>query len=184
MYDFHINRAARALAAGGVVAYPTEAVFGIGCLPFHRAAADRILAMKNRPWHKGMILIAADLAQIEQLVIFPKSHLGSEILSSWPGPVTWVLSARLATPAWITGGKNTIAVRVTDHPIARNLCQRAESPLISTSANRGNCPPLKRAIQVRAAFGSELDYIVPGALGPLTNPTVIRDGKTGDIIRA
>lgn len=184
MYDFHINRAARTLAAGGVVAYPTEAVFGIGCLPFHRAAADRILAMKNRPQHKGMILIAADLAQIEQLVVFPKSHLSSEILSSWPGPVTWVLSARLATPAWITGGRNTIAVRVTDHPIARNLCQRAESPLISTSANRGNCPPLKRVIQVRAAFGSELDYIVPGTPGPLTNPTIIRDGKTGDILRA
>jgi L-threonylcarbamoyladenylate synthase len=140
--------------------------------------------MKNRPQHKGMILIAADLAQVEQLVVFPKSHLGSEILSSWPGPVTWVLSARLATPAWITGGRNTIAVRVTDHPIARNLCQRAESPLISTSANRGNCPPLKRVIQVRAAFGSELDYIVPGAPGPLTNPTIIRDGKTGDILRA
>ena len=184
MYDFHINHAARVLAAGGVVAYPTEAVFGIGCLPFHRVPADRILTMKNRPWHKGMILVAADLTQIEQLVVFPKNHLGNEILSSWPGPVTWVLSTRLATPAWITGGRNTIAVRVTDHPVVRKLCQRVESPLISTSANWSNCPPLRRAIQVRAAFGSKLDYIVPGDPGPLTNPTIIRDGKTGDILRA
>jgi len=184
VYDFHINHAARALAAGGVVAYPTEAVFGIGCLPFHRAAANRILAMKNRPWQKGMILIAADLAQIEQLIVLPKSHLSNEILSSWPGPVTWVLSTRLATPEWITGGRNTIAVRVTDHPITRKLCQRVESPLISTSANRGNCPPLKRAMQVHATFGSELDYVVPGSPGPLTKPTVIRDGKTGNILRA
>lgn len=181
---FHINHAARVLAGGGVVAYPTEGVYGIGCLPFDRTAADRILAMKNRSWRKGLLLIAADVAQIEQLIILPQGRLGSEILSSWPGAVTWVLEARLPTPKWISGGRNTLAVRVTDHPVASMLCRRVASPLVSTSANRSDRPPLSRMVQVRRVLGSKLDYVVPGALGSSVSPTIIRDGQTGRVLRA
>lgn len=172
------------LRDGGVLAYPTEGVFGIGCLPFEAGAVDRILAIKARSWRKGLLMIAGELEQIERLIVLPQSGLRQEILASWPGPVTWVLEARPPIPKWISGGTDTVAVRLTGHPVARALCVRAGSPLVSTSANRAGHPPLTRAIQVRRALGSGFDYLVPGALGNALGPSIIRDGRSGRTLRA
>ena len=178
-----IDTAARILAGGGVIAYPTEAVWGLGCLPGERAAVERLLAAKRRSWRKGLALIAADIDQLEPLVILPENGLRAEILAGWPGPVTWVLQARPGIPNWLSGGRDTLAVRVTDHPLARRLCARAASPLVSTSANRAGQPPLRRVLHVRREFRSEVDYILAGAVGGLSQPTSIRDGRTGAVLR-
>jgi L-threonylcarbamoyladenylate synthase len=182
--DFRIRVAARTLGAGGVVAYPTEAVYGLGCDPWNGDAVRRVLAIKQRPERKGLILIAADLAQIEPFVEPLEPPRMSEILSTWPGPVTWLLPARPETPAWLTGDHDTLAVRVTAHPLAAALCRTAGSALVSTSANRGGLAPARTALQVRLKLAGEVDYILGGACGKRGQPSTIRDARTGAVIRA
>lgn len=174
---------ARVLRAGGVVAYPTEGVFGLGCLPGAEHAIARVLTIKRRSWRKGLALIAASIEQIEPLVALPSGGLRDEIVAGWPGPVTWVLPARRRVSRLLTGGRDTLAVRVTDHALARALCLRAGSPLVSTSANRGEHAPLASALAVRLALGLELDHVLGGRLGGLGAPTPIRDGLTGAYLR-
>lgn len=178
----HIAAAARAVLAGGVVAYPTEAVFGLGCLPGHRLAAERILRLKRRSPRKGLLLIAADVATIERYVELDTSPLAAEILASWPGPHTWVLPARSKVPDWVTGGRGSVGVRVTAHPIAAALCRRVGA-LISTSANLSRRPPARRVLNTRRTVGRLVDYVLPGEVGSAANPTSIRDGLTGRVLR-
>lgn len=178
-----IARAARVVRAGGVIAYPTEAVFGLGCLPRNRAAVMRVLAIKRRSWRKGLILIGATLAQLERFVVLPPEPRRSEILASWPGPFTWILDARRGTPRWISGGRGSVAVRLTAHPAARQLCSRAGQALVSTSANVSRRPPHRKLLSLRHELGGTVDYVLAGELGGLSQPTVIRDGRTGRVLR-
>ena len=130
--------------------------------------------------------LATDRSQPEQLAPFvtiPDDERRGEILASWPGPVTWVLPARAETPDLLTGGRNTLAVRITDHAISRELCKQAGGPLISTSANRAGHPPLMNARSVRLALGGEIAFVLAGPLGGLEQPTAIRDGLTGAYLR-
>jgi L-threonylcarbamoyladenylate synthase len=168
-----------------VIAYPTEAVFGLGCLPLKREAVERLLAIKRRSWRKGLLLIAAELEQLEPFVVLPKdSQRRREILAAWPGPTTWVLEALPGVPRWISGGRRTVGVRVTAHPLARALCERVGQALVSTSANVTNRRPSTTALQVRRALGAKIDHVLAGAVGGLDKPTQIKDGRTGRVLRA
>jgi L-threonylcarbamoyladenylate synthase len=182
-YSPRLEIAARLIAAGGVVAYPTEGVYGVGCLPTEERAIRRILQIKRRSWRKGLAVIAASIEQLQPLVVLPAGGLYPEIAASWPGPVTWVLKARPSVSKLITGGRGTIAVRVTDHALARALCLRAGCALVSTSANLSRHAPLLSPIAVRHALGTELDYVLAGQLGGLDGPTAIRDAATGAYLR-
>jgi L-threonylcarbamoyladenylate synthase len=165
------------------VAYPTEAVFGLGCLPEERDAVLRLLKIKRRSARKGFVLIAAVLADLEPLIELPEEPMRREILATWPGPVTWVLPARTGVPGWLTGGRGTLAVRVTSHPVARALCLRTGRALISTSANVTRRRPHTRLLQLRRDLGRQIDYVLPGELGDAARPTAIRDGVTGRLLR-
>lgn len=179
---FRLRRAARVVVDGGVIAYPTEAVYGLGCDPLRADAVERILALKGRDRAKGLILIAADLGQIADLLApLPEDRL-TEIRATWPGPHTWVWPAAAGTPSWLTGGRDTLAVRITAHPFAAALC-RACGPLVSTSANPSGLPPARSALRVRRWFGGRLDLILSGPLGGLQRPTTIRDARTGTTLR-
>jgi L-threonylcarbamoyladenylate synthase len=178
-----LRRAARIVRSGGVIAYPTEAVFGLGCLPRSAAAVGRVLAIKRRSWRKGLILIAATVAQLERYVQLPAEPRRSEVLRSWPGPHTWVLDARPEAPRWITGGRSSLAVRVTAHPLARELCLAVGDALVSTSANVSRRPPHRRLLKLRRDLGRQVDFVLAGALGGLAQPTVIRDGRSGRVLR-
>jgi L-threonylcarbamoyladenylate synthase len=179
-----IARAARIVRAGGVIAYPTEAVFGLGCLPRNRGAVTRVLAIKRRSWRKGLILIGSDVAQLERYVALPPEPRRSEVLATWPGPHTWVLEARPAAPRWITGGRPSVAVRVTAHPLAAALCRAVGEALVSTSANVSRRPPHRRVLKLRRDLGRRVDYVLAGPLGGLAAPTAIRDGRSGRTLRA
>lgn len=181
---WRLRLAARALRAGGIVAYPTEAVFGLGCDPQNGAAVERLLALKGRAASKGLILIAAHLDQLEPFIPPLAGPWREAILASWPGPATWVLPARPGTPAWLGGGRPTLAVRVSAHPLAAALCQTWGSALVSTSANLSGRPPARTALQVRRRLGRAVDLILAGACGPARRPTPIRDGRTGALLRA
>jgi L-threonylcarbamoyladenylate synthase len=170
---------------GGVIAYPTEAIWGLGCDPWNREAVYRVLDIKNRPVEKGMILVAAHEEQIAPLLSHLTAAQRETLSASWPGPYTWLLpDPEQWTPDWIRGKFNTVAIRVSAHPVVKKLCEQAGRPLVSTSANRAGESPLMTSIEVSQQLGQELDLIVPGETGLQTEPSEIRDLQTGQVIRA
>jgi L-threonylcarbamoyladenylate synthase len=179
------DRAVEALRAGGVIAYPTEAVYGLGCDPWNRAAVERLFALKGRPPTQGVLLICADFAQASRFIDLagtPASAIASA-RDTWPGPHTWIFPRAADVPEWITGGHAGIALRVTAHAPAAGLCHRYGGALVSTSANRHGEPPARSAAEVQAAFGSAIDAIVDAPLGGLERPTPIRDAISGESVR-
>ncbi|ADJ27233.1 Sua5/YciO/YrdC/YwlC family protein [Nitrosococcus watsonii] len=181
--NWRVRFAARIIHRGGVIAYPTEGVFGLGCDPRQKAAIERILQLKGRSVHKGFILIAADFTQLQPYLLPLTASTRSRLEETWPGPVTWLLPARGDVPPWLRGRHDTLAVRVTAYPLAACLCQTAGHALVSTSANRAGRPPAQTTLQVRRSFGASLDYILPGITGGRTGPSEIRDGSTGRRLR-
>jgi L-threonylcarbamoyladenylate synthase len=180
-----IDHAAAIIKSGGIIAYPTEAVFGLGCDPFNQKAVERLLEIKRRPSQKGLILIAANWNVLEPLVqmknIEPAAF--ARVQATWPGPFTWIFPANNHTPEWVCSPDHTIALRVTAHPIARTLCAALNAPLVSTSANFSNSPPLRDAASVQHIFGETLDYVLSGDVDHNLHPSEIRDVLTGNILR-
>lgn len=172
------------LASGGIVAYPTEAVYGLGCDPANPAAVKRLLALKNRPWHKGLILIAAEPDDLAPWIAPMTPDISERVTPTWPGPVTWLLPASAECPALVRGKHDTVATRVTAHPLAAQLCRTWGGALVSTSANRGGGEPARDAAAVRALFGDGIDLVIEGEVGDLEQPTPIRDARTGATVRA
>lgn len=179
----HLKLAAQRLHDGAVLACPTEAVFGLSCDPFAGAAVQRLLAIKQRPMHKGLIVVAASEEQLLPLLAPLPAAQRALLSAGWPGPNTWVLPNRGVFPGWITGGKDTVAVRVSAHPVVRALCLAFGGALVSTSANRAGRPPARSAVAVRARLGGLIDGVVPGETGTNRNPTVIRELATGRVLR-
>jgi L-threonylcarbamoyladenylate synthase len=176
--------ASRWIKAGGVIAYPTEAVFGLGCDPSDPLAVTRLLAIKKRSPDKGLILVAADWAQLQPWLQPQPTDLQRRMLRSWPGPVTWLVPAADACPSWLTGAHSTLAVRVSAHPVVRDLCQRVGSALVSTSANISARRPARSVLEVQLRFAESIDFILPGPLGGKGRPTTIRDLLSGRIVRS
>lgn len=174
--------AARELRRGAVVACPTEAVWGLSCDPLNQRAVSALLALKERPVEKGLILVAAHLDQLAYY-IEPSSRTSlRRARDTWPGPATWVFPASPFAPSWITGSFDSVAVRVTAHPVMAALCLRFGGALVSTSANRSGQPPCRKVSEVRLRFGPAL-RVVPGATGGRESPTPIREAATGYLLR-
>ena len=165
-----------------MIAYPTEAVYGLGCLPWDYRAVARLLSIKKRSVEKGLIIVAADLEQVLHMIDLTGGFQADEVFASWPGPITWVLPASDLVPGWIRGSHPEVAIRLSAHPLVRQLCESA-GPLVSTSANPEGCPPAADRNRVRSYFGTQLDYIVPGRVGTLGQPTEIRHAVTGRVLR-
>jgi len=182
--DWQLSLAVRAIERGGIIAYPSEAVFGLGCNPLDPVAVGRLLELKRRKLGKGLILIASSSAQLRPFIGPIDDPVWKKMESSWPGPNTWIVPAAAHCPHWITGARSTVAVRVSAHPVCRALCERWNGALVSTSANQSGQPPIRRLALLRKHFGNIVDYIVPGALGGQENPTQIRDALTGVTLRA
>jgi L-threonylcarbamoyladenylate synthase len=179
-----VRRAAAIIRAGGVVAYPTEGVWGLGCDPLDPEAVARILAIKDRPLQRGLILLAADMRQLEPW-LEPVSHeVEARVSATWPGPVTWLFPARSWVPYWVHGGSELLAVRVTAHAQSAALCRAVGCPIISTSANRRGHAAARTGVQVRRWLGHEVDFILDGATGGRSGPSEVRDAVTGRSLRA
>lgn len=181
---FRLHWLARRLHGGAVIGYPTEAVFGLGCDPLNPHAFARLLALKARSPRKGVILIASDYSQLEPYLGPLPDAVAARVLPDWPGPRTWLLPAATGVPAYLTGGRDTLAVRVTAHPVAAALCRVFGGALVSTSANKSGYSPARSALRTRLLFGTGVDYVVSGAVGGLARPTPIRDGRSGELLRA
>jgi L-threonylcarbamoyladenylate synthase len=177
------QKAVTCLQQGGIIAYPTEGVFGLGCDPFNHLAVMRLLKLKQRAIEKGLILIAATWQTAVELTLpLPEPRM-KEVFSSWPGPVTWVFPASSKVPVWISGQHSSVAIRVTAHTQAKQLCEEWGGPLVSTSANLHGETSLRDSEAVKQTFGSQIDFVLPGQVGELAGPTTILDALTGKVLR-
>lgn len=184
MISFRIRQAARILKQGGVIAYPTEAVWGLGCDPHNFQAVMRLLQLKQRPWQKGLILIAADFSQLEDFVEPLDKHLRNQLFKDTNKPITWLLPARSNTPSYLKGIHSTLAVRVTFHAQTIDLCNEFGGAIVSTSANPAAFPPAKNVLKVKKYFRNHLDFILSGETCNFSSPSEIRDPFSNQIIRA
>jgi L-threonylcarbamoyladenylate synthase len=164
------------LKAGNVIAYPTEAVYGLGCDPLNRQAVLHLLALKQRSIDKGLILIAADFSQLSPFLAYNEQML-AQIMPTWPGAVTWIIPAQEWVPVWLTGSHRSLAVRVTAHPLAKAVCQQFNGAIVSTSANPSTKNPATTALQVRRYFAEQVN-IIAGATAGDQNPSAIYDAVT------
>ncbi|MDN5864065.1 MAG: Sua5/YciO/YrdC/YwlC family protein [Gammaproteobacteria bacterium] len=179
-----VQSIAAAIRAGGVIAYPTEGVWGLGCDPENETAVERILSLKGRRREQGLVLLAANEAQLAPFIKPLPAAMARRIRAAWPGPVTWIVPAADGCPDWLTGGRNTLAVRVSAHPPARDLALAAGTALVSTSANRHDEKPARDVPSLRALFGNALDAVLEAPLGDAAGPSEIRNAETGKVLRA
>jgi len=177
------RRLAAHLKRGGVLAYPTESCYGLGCDPSNRRGVQRILKLKRRPQHKGLILIAADYRQVARYVL-PLSVAEQQRLQvGGAQAITYLLPAKTSCPRWLRGAHDTLAVRLTAHPVARQLCRSAGSALVSTSANRAGQKPAKTYAACQQRFGKRA-WVLRGRVGKRRQPSTIRAWADGKILRA
>lgn len=178
-----IRQAAVIVERGGVIAYPTESVWGLGCDPNNQQAVARLLALKSRPVEKGLILVAATHEQFAPLLQGLPDKAINQLNAAWPGPVTFLVPHNNLVPSWITGRHTKVALRVSNHPVVRGLCLALGRPLVSTSANPSGKPAATNPISVARYFYGSVDMITPGSTQALSKPTEIRDLLTGEILR-
>ena len=184
MFRFSIStrRIAAHLRRGGLIAYPTESCYGLGCDPDNRIAVQRLLKLKRRPQNKGLIVIAADYRQVA-CYLQPLTPAEQQRLSeAGAQAITCLMPARRSTPRSLRGSHDTLAVRLTAHPFAARLCRSVDSALVSTSANRSGQHPARTYAQCRRSFGRKV-WVLPGRVGKRKKPSTIRSWADGKIIR-
>lgn len=191
MITTSVAEAADLLKQGKVLAYPTEAVWGLGCDPYNENAFLDILALKKRPIEKGVILLAAHVAQVEHLFVGLNQDTRTKIIDSWTNrsptdrATTWLLPASADIPTWIKGKHPKVAVRVTTHPLCVALCHAFNGFIVSTSANPASLDAARSLQEARQYFQHQnnLNYL-NGDLGLSHLPSRIIDAVSGDVIRA
>jgi len=176
----------RALAAhlkrGGLIAYPTESCYGIGCDPDNRKAVQRILKLKQRPQHKGLILIASHYQQVAPYLQTLTPDEQMQLHNNKAQAVTYLLATRASAPRWLRGAHDTLAVRFTAHPFAQQLCRDTASALVSTSANRSGQRPAKTYAECQRLFGKKM-WVLRGRVGKHKQASTIRAWPDGKIVR-
>ena len=180
--DFAIRFAAHQLRQGSVIAYPTETVYGLGCDPMNAGAVSDLCKLKNRDPDKGLILLSSNLELFDNYIETLDDSARRKITQTGP-PTSWIVPARKTTPAWLTGNRDTLVIRVTQHPVVSKLCHRLQHPLVSSSANPGGCKPALNALQVHRYFHHKLDAILVSADTCSGKPSLIRQLETDELIR-
>ncbi|MGR6871906.1 L-threonylcarbamoyladenylate synthase [Pseudomonas sp. HK3] len=175
--------ASKVIQDAGVIAYPTETVWGLGCDPFNERALERVIEIKKRDAHKGLILVAASIEQFDFLLHDADEQTIKKLTDSWPGAVTWLVPHKNRVPQLVHGQFDTVAIRVSSHPMVQQLCKEVGGPVVSTSANFSGKPTVRSAIQAKCVLGPYLDFILSGPVGLANAPSRIIDMQTGRVIR-
>ena len=178
-----IEQAVAAVKQGGILVYPTECVFGMGCDFNSESSVMRLLQLKQRPVEKGLILVASHIQQVLPLIQPIQRADLARALKTWPGHHTWVFPATKLVPKWITGRFDTVAVRLSSHPTVKSLCDYLCHPLVSTSANISGQSNVDSCQKLSLIWGNEVDYYLSLPLGEETNPSTIRLASNGTLIR-
>ena len=175
------DQALQLLEDGKIIAYPTEAVYGLGCDPFNQQAVETLLILKQRPISKGLILLIDNWSQLTPLIGNIPMDLLNAVRDTWPGPVTWVFPKAVSIPYWLSGDYNSIAIRMSAHPVARALCVRG--PVVSTSANICGHEPAVDFANLCQQFPHGIDAFLAGDLGGASQPSAIYDVLNGQRLR-
>ncbi|VAW70107.1 Threonylcarbamoyl-AMP synthase [hydrothermal vent metagenome] len=178
---FQINQAASIIHNEGIIAYPTESVYGLGCDPLSETAVTAILQLKHRPLEKGLIIIAASLQQLQPYIDITPDQ--AKTITQYTRAMTWLVKKSIHTPPWISGKHPKIAIRVSQHPLVKQLCQRLQHPIVSTSANPSGAKPAVSAFQSRRYFKNQVNMYLNGKTGELKQPTPITDLQNNRQIR-
>jgi L-threonylcarbamoyladenylate synthase len=178
-----VGQSVQCLRDGKVIAYPTEAVYGLGCDPADESAVGTILDLKSRPASAGLILIAHDFQSFLPFIQTIDQNLIDRAMATWPGPVTWLFPKAGGVPDWLAGKHATIALRLTAHPVCRALCSEFGGAIVSTSANPSGQEPARTSSQVENYFGERICGITAGELGAEQRPSEIRDLVGSRIVR-
>ena len=165
---------------GAIIAYPTEAIYGLGCDPDNKKAVKRLLAIKQRPLHKGLILVASDISQVKKYL---KPLSEAQLALTKPSGTTYLFPAKKSTPTWLKGEFDSLAVRFSAFPLLQELCTKLDSAIVSTSANISGQQPTRTSEEVLAQLGGEINVILRGKVGDSQKPSVIRDSISDQIIR-
>ena len=181
---YQLSAAVSCLRAGGVIAHPTEGVWGLACVASSEGAIEQILTSKRRSWRKGLILVSNTPQQFAPLLAQLPDVIRDQVLGSWPGPKTWLVPHAHRVSPWISGDSSRVALRVTAHRQFAALCHGVGTALVSTSANRAGAQPLSSARAARRVFGGEIDFVLDGELGGATGPSAIVDALSGAQLRA
>jgi len=171
---------------GGVLAYPTEAVFGLGCDPDNEQAIEKLLAIKSRPVEKGLILLAGNYSQLLPYIDDSKIPQDKRftVLSRWPDGITQLVAKNANTSVLLTGRFDTIAVRITSQPDVVALCNATNKPIVSTSANLAGQTPAKTWQDIPKELADKIDFIIKGQTLGFDQPSTIIDALSGDVIRS
>ena len=176
--------AAATMRNSGVVIYPTETVYGLGCLPSDPDAAMRVCEIKGRA-ENPLPLVCSDIEMARKVVQF---NGAAEKLAEafWPGPLMFILPSKVVYPMWVTHGKKTIGLRVPGTEVPRKLAQLAGGVIVSTSANISGEPPATTAKEALSQTGFKVDLVVDGGPSPGGKPSTIIDlsGKEMWILRS
>ena len=181
-----VLQAVKALHQGGVIAYPTEAVYGLGCDPKDLSAVKKILELKQRQKEKALILIASNFNQFENYIQPLEKEIKEKLLASWKNntnAITWLVPVKKETSRYLKGTFDTLAIRVSHHPIVKKLCEDFGGAIVSTSANISTQESARTAEEVKQIFGNKVDFIVGGETDINAQPSEIRDALTDEIIR-
>lgn len=184
--EAQVDQASKILDQGGVIAYPTEAVYGLGCDPTNESAIKKILQLKQREKEKGLILVAENFEQLKPYLKSLENNIEKKLIDSWnntPTAITWLVPVKETTSDYLTGSFNTLAVRVSKHPEVKALCHKFGGAIVSTSANISTQEAARTSQQVKQVFNNEIDFIVEGETDLNANPSEIRDALTDKIIR-
>jgi L-threonylcarbamoyladenylate synthase len=160
-----IEKGAKILQKGGVVAFPTDTVYGLGSDAFNSTAVERIYGIKNRPKHRQLPLLIADAERLTTLANPIPEIAWFLARRFWPGGLTLVLTKIDSLPAYLASGP-AIAVRVPNHPACLALIQRLGNPIIGTSANISGQPAALTAEEVGQQLGGKIDFIINGGKCP------------------
>jgi L-threonylcarbamoyladenylate synthase len=184
MSFWHIKEAIKIVDQGGIISYPTESVYGLGCNPMDMEAVLYLIDLKKRQLNKGLLLVAENVSQLEPYIDINDTLTINKLMEPTDKPVTWIVPCTASTPLWLTGDHQSVAVRISSHPTIIHLCRQFNSAIVSTSANISGQASAKKSWMVRKRFGKKIDYYVPGELGLFKNESEIRDSRTGKIVRA
>ncbi len=179
----YVSKACEVIRAGGLLVYPTESVYGIGCNPNNTTALKKLLNLKKRSPEKGFILVASDFSMFKDFVKpLPKDTL-ERIKKHWSEPVSWVVPAVDHCPKLLTGNRNTLAIRVSAYPFIQAMCKQLGHAITSTSANISGSDPITQVNGLIAEFANDVDYIVPLSLEKQNSPTPLFDALSGKRLR-
>lgn len=181
--EFAIRHALHQIKHGGVIAYPTETVYGLGCDPMNFEAVQYLSKLKNRDGSKGLILLACDLDQLEGFINVPDEN-DREKIQQTNKPTSWIVPAKDTVPDWLTGNTRTLAVRISNHPVVKKLCYRLDSPLVSTSANPSGKKPALNALQLHRYFQNTINAILISDDKQCGQPSTLRWLHDDKIVRA